>query len=97
MMNFTDPLAERCYIANFIKTNGFSIEERQVSALMHVHEQSYALGGPDSPGVHESIWHLLLPRLRSELRRWYRHSGVGMQPATAALRVQLSQLAKETF
>jgi hypothetical protein len=86
---------QRCYNANFIEANGFSVEERQVRALMAVHEQSYTLGGPDSSGVHESIWHLLLPRLRSELRRWYRLPGADRNPAAVALRDQLSQLARE--
>jgi len=96
-MDFTDPQLEHCYKANFVEAAGLSIEERQVSALMSVHGQSYTLRGPDSPGVHESIWHLLLPRLRSELRRWYRHSGADRQPATVALRSQLSQMAEETL
>ena len=94
-MHFADPQLAHRYKARFIEANGLSIEERQVHALMAVHEQSYILGGPDCPGVHESIWHLLLPRLRSELRRWYRRSGADRQAAAMTLRDQLSQVLGE--
>ena len=94
-MHFADPQLAHHYQAHFNEANGLSIEERQVHALMAVHEQSYAFGGPDCLGVHESIWHLLLPRLRSELRRWYRHSGADSQPASVTLRDQLSQVLGE--
>ena len=62
---------------------------------MAVHEFFYLLEGPSSPGVHESIWHLLLPKLRPELRHWYQHLDGAPNAAEVALRNHLSRFLKE--
>jgi hypothetical protein len=94
-MNFTDPKLKKYYETHFIEADGLPHEERQVHALMAVHDQSQKLEGPHSSGVHETIWHLLLPRLRAELRRWYQRPGADQHPTAAALRDHLSRLAGE--
>ena len=40
-------------------------------------------------GVHEVLWHLLLPKLRPELRQWYRHSYSDKRATTVLLRKYL--------
>jgi len=64
---------------------------------MGVHDLAQALGGSDSPGVHETIWHLLLPKLRSELRGWYQRADQRKNAASVLLRNYLSNFLKEEF
>ena len=94
-MNFSDPQLEECYARNFTPVAGFSDEERQVCALIAVHDLFEMLEGPHSARVHETIDHLLSPKLRSGLRDWYRRCGTELNPAAIHFREQLSQLAGE--
>lgn len=96
-MIFSDPQVQECYQRNLTAVEGHSLEQRQVHALMAVHECFYSLEGPGSPGVDESIWHLLLPRLRPELRRWYERPNCGNRPAAAVLREYLMRFLREEF
>ena len=93
-MNFTDPQLQKCYESHFIGAGGFSIEVRQVRALIAVHDWFRMLEGPHSSRVHETMEHLLLPELRPGLRRWYQLDAE-KDPAATALRDHLSQLAGE--
>lgn len=68
---------------------------RQIRALIGVHNLFQMLEGPHSSKVHETIWQLLLPKLRPGLRRWYQRAGADKDPAAVALRDHLSQLAGE--
>jgi hypothetical protein len=94
-MNFTDPQLQKCYESNFAEAGGFPDGLRQVRALIGVHDLFQMLEGPHSARVHETIWQLLLPKLRPGLRRWYRRSGADKDIAAVALRDHLSQLAGE--
>jgi len=94
-MNFTDPQLQKCYESNFAEAGGFSDDLRQICALIGVHGLFQMLEGSHSPRVHETIWHLLLPKLRPGLRRWYQRSGAAKDPTAVALRDHLSQLAGE--
>ena len=94
-MNFSDLQLEECYARNFTAVAGFSDEERQVCALIAVHDLFEMLEGPHSARVHETIDHLLSPKLRSGLRNWYRRCGTELNPAAISFRERLSQLAGE--
>ena len=94
-MNFADAQLQKCYEANFAHAKSFSDELRQVCALIEAHDMFQMLEGPHSARVHEAIWQLLLPKLRSGLRRWYLRPGTNQDPAAVALREHLSQLAGE--
>jgi hypothetical protein len=94
-MNFSDLRVQECYDRNFTEVEGHSRERRQVHALMAVHEFVSAAQGPIRSGVHESIWHLLLPKLRPELRRWFQRSDLGKHPEAVALRNYFSKFLKE--
>ena len=94
-MNFSDLQLEECYARNFTLVAGFSDEERQVCALIAVHDLFEMLEGPHSARVHETIDHLLSPKLRSGLRDWYRRCGTELNPAAIDFRKRLSQLAGE--
>jgi hypothetical protein len=45
--------------------------------------------------VHEAIWHLLLPNLRPELRRWYQCPDSGKNADAVVLRNYLSKFLRE--
>jgi hypothetical protein len=94
-VNFSDLQLEECYARNFTSVAGFSDEERQVCALIAVHDLFEMLEGPHSARVHETIDHLLSPKLRSGLRDWYRRCGTELNPAAIDFRERLSQLAGE--
>lgn len=94
-MNFADPQLQKCYDRNFTEAGGFSIALRQVRALIAVHDQFRLLEGTHSSRVHETIWHLLLPKLRPGLRQWYQRPDADEDPTAVALREHLSQLAGE--
>lgn len=94
-VDFTDSRLTSFYKANFHKLQALSDEQRHVHALIEVHDLAQLLGGPDSAGVHETRWHLLLPRLRPELRRWHRHSGSAQRAATVLLREYLSNFLRK--
>ena len=94
-MNFTDPQLRKCYESNYVAADGSSSELRQVRALIAAHDLFRMLEGPHSSRVHETIWHLLLPKLRSSLRQWYQRSDAGKDPTADALRDHLSLLAGE--
>lgn len=95
MLNFTDPQLRKCYESNFVDAAGSSGELRQVRALMAAHDLFRMLEGPHSPRVHETIWHLLLPKLRPGLRQWYQRSETDKGPTADALRDHLSLMAGE--
>ena len=94
-MNFSDLQLEECYARNFTSVAGFSDEERKVCALIAVHDFFAMLEGPHSARVHETIDHLLSPKLRSGLRDWYRRCGKELNPAAIDFRERLNQLAGE--
>ena len=94
-MNFKDPQLQDCYNRNFAAFNGDSGELRQVRALIASHDLFRLMEGPHSPRVHETIEHLLLPRLRPGLRSWYQRSGAETNSAAVEFRDQLNQLAGE--
>ena len=95
-MNFTDPQLQKCYENNFAEACGVADDLRQVRALIAVYDLFRMLEGPHSARVHETIWQLLLPKLRPGLRRWYQLDAE-KDPAATALRDHLSQLAGEQF
>jgi hypothetical protein len=95
VVDFTASRLKTSYEDNFNEFQTLSDEQRQVHALIEVHDLAQVLGGPDSAGVHEALWHLLLPRLRPELRRWYRHSDTDKRATTLLLRNYLSNFLKE--
>ncbi len=92
---FTDPQLQKCFEANLAGTRDFSAELCQVRALVAVHDFFRGLEGPDSARVHETIWHLLLPRLRPGLRHYYQLTQAEQDSAEFVLRQQLSELAEE--
>jgi hypothetical protein len=95
VVNFNDPQLKECYDRNFETVVGFSDEMRQVCALIATHDFFQMMEGPHSARVHETIDHLLSPRLRDGLREWYRRCGAEMDRAAIEFRDQLSQLAEE--
>jgi len=94
-MNFSEPRVQEYYYQNFKKSEDTSCESRQIRALVAVHEFFYSLEGSRSSGVHEAIWHLLLPKLRSELRRWYQNLNCAQSEAEIVLRDHLRRFLKE--
>jgi len=94
-VNFTDSQLQECYEGDFAALPDFSAEQRQVRALITVHDLFEMLEGPHSSRVHETIEHLLLPRMRPGLRRWYQRPDAEKDPATIALRDHLSKLTGE--
>ena len=94
-MNFSDLQLEECYTRNLTPVAGFSDEERQVCALIAVHDLFEMLEGPHSARVHETMDHLLSPQLRSGLRDWYRRCGTELNLVAIDFRDQLSRLAGE--
>ena len=94
-VDFTDPLLKSSYEYNLHELQTLSDEQRQVHALIGVHDLAQVLGGPNCAGVHEAIWQLLLPKLRPELRRWYRHSDSDKRATTVLLRNYLSNFLRE--
>jgi hypothetical protein len=95
VVDFTDSRLKTSYEDNFNELQTLSDEQRQVHALIEVHDLAQVLDGPDSAGVHEALWHLLLPRLRPELRQWHRHSGSDKRASTVLLRIYLSNFLRE--
>lgn len=96
-MNFTDPQLQKCYEKHFAEAGEFSGELRQVRALIAAHDLFQALEGPHASRVHETIWHLLLPKLRTGLRGWFQRAGADRDFPAVALRDHLSLLAGEKF
>lgn len=94
-VDFTDPRLQSSYEDTFNELQSLPDEQRQVHALIEVHDLARTLGGRNSAGVHEARWHLLLPRLRSELRRWYLHSDSDKRAATVLLKKYLSDFLRE--
>jgi len=94
-MNFTDPQLQLCYEKHFAEACDASPEFRQVRALIAAHDFFHMLEGPHSSRVHETIWHLLLPRLRWGLHCWFLRAGAETDPATIEFRDRLGQLAGE--
>lgn len=94
-VDFTDSRLQSSYEDTLNELRPLSDEQRQVHALIEVHDLAQVLGGPDSAGVHEARWHLLLPRLRPELRRWYLHSESDHKATTVLLRNYLSNFLRE--
>jgi len=95
VLNFTDSRLKTFYEDNFNALKTLPDEQRQLHALIEVYDLAQVLGGPDSAGVHEAIWHLLLPKLRPELRQWYRHSNSDKRAGTLLLRNYLSNFLRE--
>jgi hypothetical protein len=96
-VNFTDPLLQKCYESNFTEAGDSSDQQRQVRALIAMHDSFQTLEGPHSSRVHETLEHLLLPQLRAVLRSWYQRPGADTNSAAINLRDQLSQLTGETL
>jgi hypothetical protein len=94
-VDFTDPRLKSSYEGNLNELRALSEDQRKVYALVEVHDLAQVLGGPNSAGVHEARWHLLLPKLRTELRQWYLHSKSDQRAATVLLREYLSNFLKE--
>ena len=94
-MKFSDPRVQACYRRSFAEVKGDSRERRQVDALMAVYEFVSVAQGTASLGVHETIWHLLLPKLRPELRRWFQCLDCGRNSDAVALRNYFSKFLKE--
>jgi len=94
-MNFTDPQLRKCYESNLVTADGASSELCKVQALIAAHDLFRMLEGPHSSRVHETIWHLLLPKLRPSLRQWYQRSVADNGPVGDPLRDQLSLMAGE--
>jgi len=94
-VDFTDSRLKSSYDDNFSELQALSDEQRQVYALIGVHYLAQVLGGPNSEGVHEALWHLLLPRLRPELRRWILHSESDKRATTVLLKDYLSNFLRE--
>src|ERR1043166_1544975 len=94
-VDLTDPRLKSSYEDNFNELRALSDERRRVHALIEVHDLAQVLGGPDSSGVHETMWHLLLPQLRPALRQWYLHSASERKATTDLLRKYLSNFLGE--
>jgi len=95
MINFTDPQLQKCFESNFTEAGGPSDELRQVRALIAAHDLFWMLEGPHSSRVHETIWQLLVPKLRPQLRRWYQRPDAEKNPEAIDLRDSLNRLAGE--
>jgi len=96
-MNFTDPQLKKCYEASLAEVSSCPAELRSISALIAAHDAFQMLEGPHSTRVHEAIQHLLVPRSRVALRRWYKRAGASDTANTTELRMHLSQLAGESL
>jgi hypothetical protein len=94
-MNFSEQKLTDCYESHLATAGAFPAEVREVSALIGVHDVFRMIEGPHSPGVHETIQHLLSPALRAGLRRWFHHFGDDLDRAAIEFRNHLSQLAGE--
>ena len=94
-MKFTDPQLEKCYNSNLDEAADSSEDLRQVRALIATPDLFQMLEGAHSSRVHETIENLLLPSLRSALRRWYQRTDAVPDSVTVEFRAQLSQLAGE--
>lgn len=95
VLDFTDSRLKTSYDDNFNALKTLPDKRRQVYALIEVHDLAQVLAGPDCAGVHEALWHLLLPKLRPELRQWYRHSNSDKRATTLLLRIYLSNFLGE--
>jgi hypothetical protein len=95
MMNFKDTQLQRCYDSNLLESGDSSSDCNSVRALIVTHDLFLMLEGAHSSRVHEALAALLLPELRSELRRWYQQQDVQTDSASVELREQLNQLAGE--
>lgn len=93
--DFTDSRLQSLYEDCFNELQTLSDEQRQVQALIEVHDLAQVLGGPNSASVHEALWHLLLPSLRPELRQWYLQSASDQKATTILLRNYLSNFLRE--
>ena len=94
-MKFTDPQLQECYEKYFAEACEVSGELRQVRALIAAHDFFQMQEGSRSSRVHETIWHLLLPKFRPGLRCWFQRSGPTKDSTAVALRDHLSRLAGE--
>ena len=96
-MNFDDTQLQACFERNLAEAGGASAELCHVRALIATHDWFRMIEGGHSSRVHETIDHLLSPKLRPGLRDWYRRSGAKMSSTALELREHLSQLAGEKF
>ena len=94
-MHFNDPLLQKCYDRNLAEAGDSSDGRDQIRALIAAHDLFFLLEGAHSARVHEAMDSLLLPEVRSDLRRWYQRDAAEADAATIELRDQLSQLAGE--
>ena len=94
-VDFTDPRLQSFYEDSFNEPQSLLDEQRQVHALIEIYDLAQVLGGPESAGVHEALWHLLLPTLRPELRQWYLNSDADKRATTVLLRNYLSHFLRE--
>ena len=75
---------------------GGEVEAREVRALVAVHASYYDTKGPRCSEVNEVKWHLLLPKLRLELRRWCHTSAATTSPADLTLKRELIEFLGES-
>ena len=80
---------------HFEAIDGRCLEEREVHALIAVHASYYELEGPNCPEMHEVMWHLLLPKLRLEVRRWIQKPASAVNAAGLMLKDDLAQFLGE--
>jgi hypothetical protein len=94
-MNFTSSKMQNRFQEHFAATDGRCVEEREVHALVAVHANYYELEGPNCPEIHEVMWHLLLPKLRLEVRRWIQKPTSVVTAAGLNLKDDLAQFLGE--
>ena len=94
-MKFTNSKMENRFQQHFDVSDGRCLEEREVHALILVHANYYELEGPNCPELHEVTWHLLLPKLRLEVRRWIKNPASALTTAGLRLKNDLAQFLGE--
>lgn len=94
-MNFTSSKIQNRFQQHFAASDGQCLEEREVHALVAVHASYYEFEGPNCPEIHEVMWHLLLPKLRLELRRWIKRPTSAVTTAGLILKDDLAQFLGE--
>ena len=96
-MTFTDPELQKCFDSSLAATAGLPVGQREVSALVEIHDLFQMMEGPHSLRVHEVIRHLLDPGLRPELRGWFLQPEKIQDRLSIRFRDQLGRQAGEVF
>ena len=94
-ISFSRPSLQTCYRSGLVASANLPADLRQVSALLELHDAVRTMEGPHSAGVHEIIDILISPRMRPELRCWYRHFGAELDHPAVAVRDHLNHLVGE--